>query len=329
MSDPFTEPVIALVRRVALLSPGRSPSSFPPVKPPAGLEPPVPVPEAENGYAMLKAHVADWPSEGHHPPDLSHRLKTVAIERAAAAEALRPLRPILEELDPIFAAPRWQVTEATADVWPEAGRMRRLGQALLLRGSLEGRREDWDQVLFLARRLRRSEGPFLHFLIGVSLERLAQGDFEGIETDRAEAVRWELARFIVPRLHEGGPWDPEEGETTPAYADARRSVRWALARHPSPYDPEATLEMILAERGLMAKGSSEALNARAEALGRPWPQGLRATHGFGPGRASLSELWQARRELAQVSNPYGRLSVARLLRTAANLSRVVEKAKRA
>ena len=105
------------------------------------------------------------------------------------------------------------------------------------------------------------------------------------------------------------------------------AVAWALSGHPRPYDPEATVAALVAERERLATGSAAELHARAEELGRPWPKGISSPPQFGPGFASLRDLRQARPALRETDNPYGRLSVSRTLRVTAGLADSVAKAR--
>ena len=328
MTQIFTPWVYGL-RRLALRAPAGPRTDPTPVPPPPGLEPPPTVPAAENGYLRLVRAVDGWPEEGPFPPDLVHWRKALPNERRAAEAALAPLRPYLEGLDAALNAPCWQAPISEDGAFPELARMKRLAQALLLRGALDDRPEDRDRAIELARRLRRSQGPLMHFLVGLAVERQAGGPLEGLEEDRAEAARWELAHYAIPRASRSGPWEPLERPWPAEWNDARLAVAWALSGHPRSYDPAATVAALVAERGLLAGGSAADIQARAESYGTPWPGAMFAPGTFGPGRASLAELRRARAALREVDNPYGRLTIAQTLRATANLADAAEKAKKA
>ena len=326
MTQLFT-PWLYAFRRLALRAPEGPRTSPIPVPCPSGLEPPPKVSDAENGYLRLTRRVADWPEEGPFPSDLVHRRKALPGERRAAEVALAPLRPQLEDVDAALDASAWQASIPKDGGFPELARMRRLGQALLLRDALEGRPDDRERALELGRRLRRSQGPFIHFLVGLAVERQAEGPLDGLDEDRAAAARWELARFAIPRAHLVGPWEPVVGESPADWTDARLATACLLSGHPHPYDPEATVAALVAERDLMATGSSTDLQARVAAFATPWPSGMVAPEAFGPGRVALRDLRRGRAALREVENPYGRLSVFQTLRAAASLARAAEKAR--
>jgi len=298
-----------------------------PVAAPSGLEPPEPLADAQNGYRRLVELVEGWPYEGPFPPDLNHWRRSLPAERVAAERALAPLRPLLERTDVALGSDAWQSPVPENGGFPELAKVRRFAQALLLRGALERRSDDRERAVEIARRLRRSQGPFMHYLVGVAIEKMAEGPFDGVDEDRAAAVRWELARFAVPRAHRLGPWEPVDYELPPQWADAQRGVRWALVGHALPYDPAALVAMLVAERDRMASGSSTEIQARAEEIAAPWPRSMIPVGGFGPASSSLADLRRARLALREVANPYGRLSAAQTLRAAASLTRATEKAR--
>ena len=312
-------------RRLVLRSSPQT-SEYAPVPPPPGLEPPPLLDLSENGYAALARSLEKMPGEEPYDPDLNHRRRVLPHDRDAAERALAPLRPYLEGIDGFLDAPAWQIPMVPEGSWPELPKIRRLGYALLLRGALEGRGDDRERAIRLARRLRRSEGVFIHFLIGLSLEQTAEGPLTDVAQDRRAAVRSELARYAVPRAHLVGPWSPPCATLPPSWDDARRAVQWLLAEHPDPYDPADTVAALVLASPLMAEGSPEALRGGIEELGAGWPAGMRDPDCVGPGGASLRELREARRTLRGIGNPYGRLSVAHHLRAAAHLAAAVEKA---
>lgn len=298
-----------------------------PVSTPPGFEPPPPLPDDQNGYVALARLVREWPSEGYAEPDLLHRRDQVGTERAAGERALRPLRPLLERLDSILDAPRWQVTVGERLDWPEVRPIRRLGQALLLRAALDGQTDDRERALRLARRFRRAEGPILHFLVGSLMERDAKGSFEGIDEDRREAIHWDIARVVVPMASRLGPWEPPIGEDFANAADERRAIAWTLSGHPSPYDPAGTVDLHLAHRETMETASPEELRRRAAELAAPWPPEMVAPGGFGA-RAPLFALRRARLPLREIANPYGRLSVAQTLHILGGTVAAIENAQK-
>lgn len=299
-----------------------------PVAPPPGLEPPERISDAENGYVALTHLVRDWPSEGRAEPDLLHWRDRLAIERKPGERALAPLRPLLERIEPILNAPRWQITVGETMDWPELKPIRRLGQALLLRAALDDSPEDRNRAILLAQRLRRAQGPILHFLIGFIMERDAGGPFEGIVEDRKEAVRWDLARVVAPFAPRLGPWEPPLAPEFANSADERRSVAWALAGHPAPYDPYATVALYNAHRKAMEAAPSEELRRLSQVLIAPWPPELAVPGGFG-GKAPLFALRRARLALRETVNPYGRLGVAQTLHILSGTVAAIERARKA
>ena len=315
------------LRSLALRSPRRGSTGAAPLAPPPGLEPPEALADAENGYQALAAHVREWPAEGHTAPDLIHRMRVLPNDRAASERALAPLRPLFEGLDPILAMPRWQVPVPEDLAWPELPSIRRLGYALLLRGALESRADDRERVLTLARWLRRAQSPMMHFLVGVSLEKAATGDFAGLEADRETTIRWELARVALPRLHRGGLWEPSPWELPADWLDDRHAQRWLLADHPYPYDPEATQATLVAERGLMVAGTSSELRTRADEIAAAWPEAMRSTLGGNAGGVPLIRLRRARPVLQSLPNAYGLLGIGRMLHAAASVAQAVERAR--
>ncbi len=320
-------PLYYAFRRLALRAPEGSRTPPVPILPPPGLEPPPELAEAENGYRRLARAVEGWPEEGPFPPDLVHWRESLPGERKAAESALAPLRPYLGGVDAALDFPLWQTPIAKDGGFPELSRMRRLAQALLLRGALDDRREDRDRAVELARRLRRSQGPSIHFLVGLAVERQAEGSFEALDEDRMAAAHWELARFVIPRAHLSGPWEPPESVLPVDWADARRATAWVVSGHPRPYDPAATVAALVAERDLLGTGEASELQAKSDAFGAGWPSGMVAPDMFGPGRASLAELRKARIALQEVENPYGRLSICRTFRAAASLAAASQKAR--
>lgn len=267
-----------------------------------------------------------WPEEGAFPPDLVHWRKALPEERKAAESALAPLRIPLEGVDAALDLPLWQAPIPKDGGFPELMRVKRLAQALLLRGALGGGRDDRDRAVELGRRLRRCQGPLLHFLIGLAVEKQAEGPLSGLDEDRKVATHWELARFIIPRAHHNGPWDPPDSDLPVDWRDARLAAAWAVSEHPRPYDPAATVAVLLAERELLESGRDAELRAKSDAFGAGWPPGMVSPDSFGPGHASLAELRRARIALRDVENPFGRLSISRTFRSAAVLARAIDKA---
>lgn len=311
------------IRGLLLRSPEGPRTPDVPVPPPPGLEPSPVVPDEENGYLRLVAHVEDWPSEGANPPDLNHRRKALPADRESAERALEPVRPKLEGLDEILEIPVWQIPAPSSLSWPELPMIRRLGHALLLRHALEGRPEDRQRAITLAHRLRRSESPMIHFLVGIAIEKTAEGPFSEIKEERREAVLAELRRIVIPNVHLHGPWSPVDWEMPPAWLDESRAIRWLLRGHPAPYDPAGAVAMIAEREKLLTEGSRAELEAEARRLLEGWPSTM-ISRIPGPATVPVPVLWQHRASVAALENPYGRLSVARTLQSVAGLVGAVE-----
>lgn len=289
------------------------------------LRPAVEIPEAENGLAQLTIHLREWPSEHMYPPDLAHRLERLPGERKAAERALAPLRPMLQGLDPILEMPAWQAP------LPEKGsppyrRIERLGRALVLRAALD-ETEDRARAVLLGRRLRRAEDGMSGFYAGSRIERAAGGELAGLGEDRAEAVRSELARRVLPRLGRFGPFDPWPKPTSLHWTDERHAVGWLLGGHPAPYDPGATAEALLALRSLATTGTAVEIRTRAIEIAGAWPNELRATTS-GEEMVPMVELRGAKPALQGMSNPYGALQIARWLNWVAPAAEWTERAKK-
>lgn len=309
-----------MVRSLMLRAPDGPQTPNVPVPPPPELAPPPTLRDDENGYVALVRVLDKWPTEGPYPPDFIHWRSRHKTESAAAERALAPYRPVLDEIERPLAMPNWQVPVDENFSWPEIPILRRLVQALTLRATLDRRLDDQTKAVEIARHVRRSQGPFLHFLVGIGMEKIAAGDFSGLEEDRKAAVRWELARCLIPHVHLNGPWDPPRWELPPDWKDERRATQWLLGGNPNPFDPQATVDLLVAERSGLETATGAELRARAAELAKAWPEEMRSGSTWAPQRVPLPSLRQARPALSARPNALGELQVARALLAAANLA---------
>lgn len=319
------EPWYFALRRLAFRNAGGPRTPDLPLSVPPGYDPPQPIPASENGYVALANLVSNWPAEGYVEPDLLHWSQRASADRKYAERALAPLRPLLRSAEAVLEMPRWQVPVGDRLEWPELKAFRRIGQAFLLKSVLDSRPSDRATAIELAQRLRRGEGPILHFLIGFVLERDLGGLFAGIEEDRRNAVHWDLARIVIPFAHRAGPWEPSLTVDVGDSADQRNAVAWALSGHPDPYDPQAAIsEYLNLEEAMSAAPSAELFRLAQEFLA-PWPPEMLVPGGFG-GLVPIAALRRARPTLRQVPNAYGRLSLAQTLQVLGGTVAAIEKA---
>ena len=281
-------------------------------------------------------------------------------EMASSKNALCRYEESLEDLVGVLHSyARWQVPPPgeTADL-PELTNFKRLGQALVLRAAvrlcdndISGARRDIGYALELSKRIRNCQGFMLHLLVGVALETvthkvlrqmlrsaetrqfaldcLEHVCLEGRKAEILEAYRCEFVRVCVPRaLLYVRPWKPAPPGSPAWFEFPNLAAQFALMHHPVPYNPvETAIELTTIGEVFLAWidegwSTAPAIEEMRQNYARGWPRPV-AVSPIARSRITFGSLIRARKVLADVENPYGKLACARMLYNANEVYRAV------